>query len=346
MVTIRVRSVMWFAAGAVISLALVWSLLAWRVFASPGPGESTIVSVAPARVLDTRDPVNLGLAGPFVSAVSQKLQVTGAVVVSGGATATVVPVGATGVLLNVTVVLPTADGFVSIRPGDASGAATTSSLNFVTGSTVPNAVQVSLPTSGAHAGQIDITFDAYGASGPRTDVLIDVVGYTTNVGIQSLVADIALKADASALAAKANVTSLPIATSARENDVTPNLTFSVPQRFVSTTIVAPVPGLIQIVGSASVVGVSVASRMGCSLTLGSGVTTSSGDLLNTSRTVDINASGVEQCTSVGAVSVGAGTHVLNFVGSGATGIDVGGATINAIFVPNGTISASFTEGGG
>jgi hypothetical protein len=345
MITIRVRSVMWFATGAVIALAMVWSLLAWRVFAAPGPGESTIVSVTPTRVLDTRDPVNLGLTGPFVSAVSQKLQVTGSIPTAGGA-ATVVPAGATGVLLNVTVVVPSADGFVSIRPGDASGAASTSSLNFVAGSTVPNAVQVSLPTAGASAGQIDITYDAYGASGPRTDVLIDVVGYTTNAGIQSLVADIALKADASALAAKANVTSLPIATSARENDVTPNLTFPVSQRFVSTTIIAPVPGLIQIVGSASVVGLGVAARMGCNLTLGSGVTASSGDLLNTFRSVDINASGVEQCTSVGAVSVGAGTHVLNLVGSGATGIDVGGATINAIFVPNGTISASFAEGGG
>ncbi len=346
MITIRVRSVMWFAAGAVVSIALVWSLLAWRVFAAPGPEESTIVSVTPMRVLDTRDGVDLGLAGPFVSAVSQKLRVTGSVPVSGGTTATVVPTGATGVLLNVTAVVPSADGFVSIRPGDASGAPSTSSLNFVAGSTVPNAVQVSLPTAGANAGQIDITYDAYGAAGPRTDVLVDVVGYTTNVGIQSLVADIALKADASALAGKADVRLLPIAASAREDNVTPNLTFPTAQRFVSTTITAPVPGLIQIIGSASVVGVSVASRMGCRLTLGSGVTASTGDLLNTFRGVDINPSGVEQCTTVGAVSVGAGTHVVNLVGDGATDINVGGATINALFVPNGTISASLTDGGG
>ena len=92
-------------------------------------------------------------------------------------TGAAVPAGATGVLLNTTVVGPTADGFLSIRPGDASGAPSTSSLNFKAGEVVPNSVQVGLPTSGATAGQIDITYDALGVSGPKTEVLIDVVGY-------------------------------------------------------------------------------------------------------------------------------------------------------------------------
>ncbi|HYN32621.1 MAG TPA: hypothetical protein VES40_08350 [Ilumatobacteraceae bacterium] len=117
------------------------------------------------RILDTR--TDVGLPGPFVSAVSQKFQVTGSAV----------PAGATGVLLNVTVVTPTANGFLSIRPGDATGAPSTSSLNVNAGDIVPNAVQVGLPTAGANAGQIDITFDAYGQAGPATEVLIDVVGY-------------------------------------------------------------------------------------------------------------------------------------------------------------------------
>jgi hypothetical protein len=50
-------------------------------------------------------------------------------------------------------------------------------LNFKAGDIVPNSVQVGLPTSGANAGQIDITFDAFGQTGPTTEVLIDVVGY-------------------------------------------------------------------------------------------------------------------------------------------------------------------------
>jgi hypothetical protein len=38
-------------------------------------------------------------------------------------------------------------------------------------------VQVDLPTSGANAGKVDITFDAYGVAGPTAAVLVDVVGY-------------------------------------------------------------------------------------------------------------------------------------------------------------------------
>ena len=161
--------------------------------AAPGPAESTIVSVTPERILDTRDPNNLGLAGPFVSPVSQKLKVTGSIPTATG-TKTVVPAGATGVLLNVTAVGATANGFISVRPGDATGTPSTSSLNFDAGSVVPNSVQVSMPTAGANAGQIDITFDAYGQAGRTTDILIDVVGYTTNTGLQQLVADVATKA--------------------------------------------------------------------------------------------------------------------------------------------------------
>jgi hypothetical protein len=127
---------------------------------------SSVVTIDPVRILDTR--TDVGLPGPFVSAVSQKLQVTGATV----------PAGATGVLLNVTVVAPTANGFLAIRPGDAVGAPSTSSLNFNARAITPNSVQVALPTSGANAGQIDITYDAYGVAGPTTEVLIDVVGYT------------------------------------------------------------------------------------------------------------------------------------------------------------------------
>jgi len=36
---------------------------------------------------------------------------------------------------------------------------------------------VALPTAGANAGQVDITYDAFGAVGPTTNVLADVVGY-------------------------------------------------------------------------------------------------------------------------------------------------------------------------
>lgn len=174
------RSGIWRSRWAAIGAAVAVSIGAGGLLiadAASGPA-SNVVLTDPVRVLDTRDPVDVGLPGPFVSQVSQKLQMTGSIPTTTGPQ-TVVPAGATGVLLNVTPVNATAAGFISIRPGDAVGAPTTSSLNFTTGDVLPNAVTVALPTAGANAGQIDITFDAYGATGPTTDILIDVVGYTS-----------------------------------------------------------------------------------------------------------------------------------------------------------------------
>ena len=175
------RTSLWRSRWAAIGAAVAVSLGAGGMFvaqAAPGPAESTIVSVTPERILDTRNPVDLGLAGPFVSPVGQKLQVTGSIPTATGPKV-VVPAGATGVLLNVTAVGATANGFISIRPGDATGTPSTSSLNVTAGITVPNSVQASMPTAGANAGKIDISWDALGTAGPTTDILIDVVGYLT-----------------------------------------------------------------------------------------------------------------------------------------------------------------------
>lgn len=183
---VQIRTV--FGWGAAIALTVVCTSIimqAWGADAAPGPSESTVVMIEPRRVLDTRDPVDVGLAGPFVSPVAQKLQITGSIATTSGA-AVVVPAGATGVLLNVTAVNTRANGFISIRPGNATGAPTTSSLNITAGVTVPNAVTVALPTTGSNAGRIDITFDALGSAGPTTDILIDVVGYATSTGLQEL----------------------------------------------------------------------------------------------------------------------------------------------------------------
>lgn len=165
----------WWAATAAVVIAVAVGGGAFFANAASS-ASSSVVTIDPVRIMDTRDPNNIGLDGPFVSAVSQKLQVTGSIETATG-TQLVVPAGATGVLLNVTAVLPTANGFIAIRPGDASGAPTTSSLNFLAGEIVPNSVQVALPTTGDNAGEIDITYDAFGVAGPTTDVLVDVVGY-------------------------------------------------------------------------------------------------------------------------------------------------------------------------
>lgn len=176
------RGHLWRARWAAVGAALCVSVGAGgavQFAAGAEPDDlSGFVSITPARILDTRDPVDVGLAGPFVSAVSQDLDVTGTVSTTAGQ-AVVVPDGATGVVLNVTVLNATADGFLSVRPADAPGPITTSNLNVRRGDTLPNAVTVALPTTGgADDGRIELTFDAYGIGGPTADVLVDVVGYT------------------------------------------------------------------------------------------------------------------------------------------------------------------------
>lgn len=182
----------WAAIGAAVAVTLGAGATTWQATASSGGDESTFVPVTPTRILDTR--IDLGLTGPFTSADPRTLTVTGQIPTADG-TQTVVPTHANGIALNVTAVAPAAAGFISVRPGDATGTPTTSSLNFEAGDTTPNAVTVSVPTSGTGTGQIELTYDAYGQIGPTTDILVDVVGYTTTAGLDAIVADLAQKAD-------------------------------------------------------------------------------------------------------------------------------------------------------
>lgn len=131
------------------------------------------VDVSPKRIVDTR--FDIGVTNALSSGVPKLVQVTGNVPVAPSGTDTVVPNGATAVVLNVTAVNPSRAGFLSVRPGNPTGTPTTSNLNVVTGVTVPNSVTVGLPTGGGNAGKIQLWFQA---SGPgTTDVLVDVVGY-------------------------------------------------------------------------------------------------------------------------------------------------------------------------
>lgn len=165
-----------------------FSVVPLRAVARPGASESTLVTVSPTRVLDTR--FDVGLSGQFTASGSRKLQVTGEVDTYFEATdtrerRTVAPAGSTGVLVNLTVVAPSSRGFVSVRPGDASGDPSTSSLNFEQGETRPNAVTVQVPATGPGAGQIDISYRA-GSPAATVDVIVDIVGYTTSTGLIDL----------------------------------------------------------------------------------------------------------------------------------------------------------------
>jgi hypothetical protein len=186
--TIRLRTLWGVIAGALLLLGSVYLVSTWRADAAgPGLNESTFVPVTPIRILDTRDPTNLGLAGPFVSLVPLDLKVTGSIPTSAG-TQVVVPAGATAVTLNLTTVNSQANGFVSIRPANATGPPQTSSLNFEAGKVVANTVTVALPTqAGANNGKIEIAYNANGVEGKTTNLLIDVAGYYLNGGLQELI---------------------------------------------------------------------------------------------------------------------------------------------------------------
>lgn len=160
----------WAAIGAAVAVTL--GAGAGVRFVTADSGTSSFAPVTPTRILDTRPGVDLGLAGAFVSPSPRDLQVTGNVP-TGTTPQIVVPDGATAVVLNVTVVAPSADGFLSVRPTGTPGPPTTSNLNFEAGDITPNAVTVALPASGS----IEISYDAFGTAGATTDVLVDVTGY-------------------------------------------------------------------------------------------------------------------------------------------------------------------------
>lgn len=160
----------WAAIGAAVAITLGGGGVG-IVSATMSSGDKPVfVSIEPTRILDTRN--NVGLTGRFADAVPRDLQVTGSVPVAGGGARTVVPAGATGVALNVTVVNTSSDGFLSVRPSGATGEPLTSNVNFVSGQIVPNAVNVDLPANG----RVQIWFEAW-TNGGTSDVLVDVVGY-------------------------------------------------------------------------------------------------------------------------------------------------------------------------
>lgn len=174
-VSMHALRVRWAAIGAAIAVSLGGGVTLFAQAGTAPASSSTFVAVSPVRVLDTRDAVVLW-AGPFVTGVPHDVKVAGSIPTSAGAQ-TVMPVGATGVVLNVTVVNSTSDGFVSVRPADAVGAPQTSNINFEARKTVANSITVNLPTSGTDAGTFEVWFDSMGVAGATADILVDVTGY-------------------------------------------------------------------------------------------------------------------------------------------------------------------------
>ena len=118
----------------------------------------------PARLVDSR--LGLGLGGK----VRANTPATFTVWNHAG-----VPIGATAVTGNVTVVNATHSGAVFVGP-DPIAKPTTSTINFKQGQVIGNNVTVALSTKG----QLNVTFMS--ASGNTTDLVFDITGYYTADG--------------------------------------------------------------------------------------------------------------------------------------------------------------------
>ena len=93
---------------------------------------------SPTRLFDTRDGTG-GFGTTFGSSTTRRFDVSGRAGLPSG--------GMTAVVMNVTVTKPTASGFLTVFPDDAT-IPTVSNLNFVPQQTVPNLVIVKVPDSG------------------------------------------------------------------------------------------------------------------------------------------------------------------------------------------------------
>jgi hypothetical protein len=173
----RLRGVRGFVAGVLVASIVGAGGLAVVRATSGSSSASSFVPVTPVRVVDTRS--DLGLV-EVTDGVPGLLKVTGSVATltsNGVVNSVVVPAGATAVVLNVTAVNPTAGGYVSLRPGDATGPPTVSTLNVTAGGTFPNGATITVPTTGTYAGQIKVWYEAEGTTVGSTELLIDIAGY-------------------------------------------------------------------------------------------------------------------------------------------------------------------------
>ena len=125
-------------------------------------GGDGFTGITPSRVLDTRDNTG-GLGGRFNSGETRQLVVA-------PSAKNAVPRDATAVVLNMTAVTPTSNGYVTVWPAGGSRPLA-SSLNTQPGQTRPNLVVAKVGAGGA------ISLFTYGDNNGTVDLVADVVGY-------------------------------------------------------------------------------------------------------------------------------------------------------------------------
>jgi WD40 repeat protein len=126
------------------------------------PAGGGLVSLSPARLLDTRDGTGLPYSKP--AAVGPLKSLTLQV----GGVGSVPSSGVSAVVLNVTAVAPTAPGYITVW-GDGVSPPVASNLNFTAGQTVPNLVVVPVSSDG--------TVHFYNGSGGTVQLIADIFGY-------------------------------------------------------------------------------------------------------------------------------------------------------------------------
>ena len=233
MVTLRIRSIVWFASGAVLTLfATVLVMQTWTADAAPGDTDSTFVPTSPCRLFDYRAaPDTVGpRSTPLGAGETHIQQVTGSNGNCSGPLA--IPSDAVAVALNVTAVNPTAQSNLRVFPADLATVPTVSNLNFSAGQKpVPNKVDVKLSPDG----KIKL-FNFAGT----VSVVGDVVGYYTNSTLKELVAKIAVLE-----------ASEPFTVTAEAGPGVTALTMT-PDDYVSVEVAAPVAGQVTVNSYATV----------------------------------------------------------------------------------------------
>ena len=119
----------------------------------------TLVTVAPARVLDTRSG-NGASRAPVAAGADLVVQIAG----RGGVPAT----GVSAAVVNVTVTEPRTAGYISAW-ADGAAMPAVSNLNFIAGQTVPNLAIVPVGPNGA--------IRLHNGSGGTVQLIADVSGY-------------------------------------------------------------------------------------------------------------------------------------------------------------------------
>jgi hypothetical protein len=154
----------WAAIGAAVAVSLGGGAVAIIAQAAGGPSPSSLVTMVPCRLMDTRPASNVGpRATPLGPNDTHVATVRGT---NGNCS---VPSSAVAVSMNVTAVNPTAGSFLTVFPADAPSRPVASSLNYAAGQApTPNSVTVQLSADGK------IAF--YNLAG-NVDVIADIVGY-------------------------------------------------------------------------------------------------------------------------------------------------------------------------